>query len=107
MSKMLAVCNYCGHIAVETEKVTIESFKKNLEKHGWKCDDGWRCPICAKLPLLSPERKEYAAIKKALAMVGQEYEKAKQNSYIQKPLAYALYKVWMLVDAEEEPNAQH
>lgn len=107
MSKMWAVCIYCGHIAVETEKVTIESFKKTLEKHGWKSDGGWICPLCAKLPLFSPERKEYMALKKAHSMVDQEYEKAKQNSYIQNPLAYALHKVWMLVDAEEESNAKH
>lgn len=41
-------------------------------------------------------------LKKALAMVDREYEKAKQNSYVQKPLAYALYKVWRLVDAKEK-----
>lgn len=41
-------------------------------------------------------------LKKALAMVDREYEKAKQNSYVQKPLAYALYKAWRLVDAEEK-----
>lgn len=41
-------------------------------------------------------------LKKVLAMVDREYEKAKQNSYVQKPLAYALYKVWRLVDAEEK-----
>lgn len=40
-------------------------------------------------------------IKTVLFMVAQEYERAKQNSYVQKPLAYALYKVWRLVDAEE------
>ena len=40
-------------------------------------------------------------LKKALAMVDREYEKAKENKYVRKPLAYALYKVWRLVDAEE------
>ena len=41
-------------------------------------------------------------LKKALAMVDREYEKAKENDYVKKPLAYALYKMWRLVDAEEE-----
>lgn len=43
-------------------------------------------------------------LKKALAMVDREYEKAKQNEYVQKPLAYALYKVWRAVDQQPEED---
>lgn len=43
-------------------------------------------------------------IKTVLFMVSQEYEKAKQNSYVQKPLAYALYKVWRAVDQQLEED---
>lgn len=41
-------------------------------------------------------------LKKALALVEREYERAKQNKYVRKPLAYALYHVWRMVDAEKE-----
>ena len=39
-------------------------------------------------------------LKKALALVEREYERAKQNKYVRKPLAYALYHVWRMVDGE-------
>lgn len=39
-------------------------------------------------------------LKKALAMVEKEYEKAKKNDYVINPLAYALYIVWKQVDKE-------
>lgn len=37
---------------------------------------------------------------KAVARVIDEYEKAKKLEYIDNPLAYALYKVWKMVDSE-------
>ena len=37
---------------------------------------------------------------KALNMVKKEYEKASKLEYVRNPLAYALYKVWKVADAE-------
>ncbi len=37
-------------------------------------------------------------IKKALFMVGVEYEKALKLEYVKNPLAFALYKVWKRAD---------
>lgn len=39
-------------------------------------------------------------IEKALKLVEEEYNKAKDLSYIRNPLAYALYTVWKLADKE-------
>ena len=37
---------------------------------------------------------------KAILMLEREYERAKKLPYIDKPLAYALYKVWKEADNE-------
>lgn len=37
---------------------------------------------------------------KAILTLEREYEKAKKLEYIHNPLAYALYKVWRMVDEE-------
>lgn len=41
-------------------------------------------------------------LEKAIECLCSEYERAKQQSYIKKPLAYALYQVWKLVDKKKE-----
>ena len=37
-------------------------------------------------------------IKKALAEVEKEYERALQLEYVRNPLAWALYRVWRMAD---------
>ncbi len=37
-------------------------------------------------------------LKKAIKLLEEEYEKAKKLSWVSKPLAYALYKVWKRAD---------
>ena len=39
-------------------------------------------------------------LKKALQLVEEEYEKAKDIGCIFNPIAYALYKVWKIADNE-------
>ena len=39
-------------------------------------------------------------LKAAFKLIEMEYEKAKQREYIKKPLAWALYQVWKIADAE-------
>lgn len=39
-------------------------------------------------------------IQKALKMVEKEYERAKGIAYIRNPLAWSLYQVWKIADAE-------
>ena len=43
-------------------------------------------------------------IAKAIKMLENEYEKARENSYVNNPLAYSLYKVWKIADSEPVPN---
>ena len=40
-------------------------------------------------------------LKKAINLLEQEYEKAKELEFVRNPLAYALYKVWRVVDTEK------
>ena len=37
-------------------------------------------------------------LKKAIRLLEEEYEKAKKLAWVDKPLAYALYKVWKRAD---------
>lgn len=54
-------------------------------------------------------------LKKALFMVGVEYEKGLKLEYVKNPLAFALYRVWKLADkgtmwnfiATPQTNADH
>lgn len=41
-------------------------------------------------------------LEKAIKLLEKEFEKAKKknNSWVRNPLAYALYQVWKVVDAE-------
>ena len=38
---------------------------------------------------------------KAIKLIETEYEKAKKLEWVHNPLAYALYKVWKMVDREK------
>ncbi len=40
-------------------------------------------------------------IEKAITLVRKEYENAKKSSFVQKPLAWALYQVWKKADSEQ------
>ena len=40
-------------------------------------------------------------INKAINLIEKEYEKAKKLEWVHKPLAYAIYKVWKIVDTEK------
>lgn len=42
---------------------------------------------------------------KVVRRLEKEYEKAKQTKFIINPLAYALYKVWKIVDADAIKDA--
>ena len=39
-------------------------------------------------------------LNKAIKLLEEEYEKAKKLEWVRNPLAYALYKVWKMVDRE-------
>lgn len=39
-------------------------------------------------------------LNRAIKMLEEEYERAKQCDFIHNPLAYALYKVWKKADKE-------
>ena len=41
-------------------------------------------------------------LNKAINLIEKEYEKAKKLEWVHKPLAYTIYKVWRIVDAEKE-----
>lgn len=41
-------------------------------------------------------------IDKAIKLLEEEYERAKKLDWVRNPLAYALYKVWKMVDTEKE-----
>ena len=38
---------------------------------------------------------------KAINLIVIEYERAKHMDYVEKPLAFALYQVWKIVDSEK------
>ena len=40
-------------------------------------------------------------LNKAIKLIETEYEKAKNLEWVRNPLAYALYKVWKMVDREK------
>lgn len=40
-------------------------------------------------------------LQQALDLVAEIYERAKDKNYVHKPLAYALYQVWLAVDGKE------
>lgn len=40
-------------------------------------------------------------LEQAIRMLETEYERAKNLSYVRKPLAWALYQVWKKIDAKE------
>ena len=43
-------------------------------------------------------------LEKIAKMIDEYYDKARNTSYIQKPLAWALYQVWKYVDEHEQPT---
>ena len=43
-------------------------------------------------------------LKKAIKLFEEEYEKANRLEWIHNPLAYALYQVWKMADAERSKN---
>ena len=51
--------------------------------------------ILYRLPSAQPEFMEI------INMLSEEYEKAKEISYVNKPLAYALYQTWKRYDSRE------
>lgn len=40
-------------------------------------------------------------LEKAINLLEKEYERAKGLEYVRKPLAYALFRVWRIVDKEK------
>lgn len=44
---------------------------------------------------------EDIALEKAIKLIKAEYERAKRLEYVRKPLAYALFRVWRIVDKEK------
>mgnify|MGYP003292560188 CR=1 FL=1 len=43
-------------------------------------------------------------LEKAIELLKAEYEKAKKQPFVQKPLAYALYHTWKKVDEKLNNN---
>lgn len=50
----------------------------------------------------SEELERLLLMEKISSQFDKEYRKAKEQSYIQKPIAYALYQVWKYWDAKGE-----
>lgn len=48
------------------------------------------------------EKKPDKQLKKAIKLLTKQYEWAKKQGWVHKPLAYALYQVWKTVDREEK-----
>ena len=46
-------------------------------------------------------------IEEAIDILRQEYEKAKQKSWVLYPMAYALYQTWKQVDIESRKTIKH
>ena len=44
-------------------------------------------------------------LEKALDQVAKEYAAAAENEHIHNPIAYALYQVWKMADAEKPPKS--
>lgn len=40
-------------------------------------------------------------LEKAIELLKEEYEKAKQYEFIKNPLTYALYQVWLIADGRK------
>lgn len=51
-------------------------------------------------PKAKTENGKDVVLQKALDMIAREYEKAKKQEFVRNPLAYALYKVWGMVDQQ-------
>ena len=45
--------------------------------------------------------KKPITYEKAIAIFKEQYERAKKLEYVRKPLAYALYQAWEIVDEKE------
>ena len=45
-------------------------------------------------------------VEKAVEMLQEEYSKAKQQAYIRKPMAYALYETWKKFDEMEKVRGE-
>lgn len=45
-------------------------------------------------------------IEDALNLVEKEYEKSKDLEFVRDPVAYSLYKVWKLADADKRNRAK-
>lgn len=43
-------------------------------------------------------------IEKAIKKLMEEYEKARNAEFVRDPVAYALYQVWKLADADDKPK---
>ena len=43
-------------------------------------------------------------IEKVIELLKAEYERAKNKEFVYNPLAWALYKVWKIVDSAEQPK---
>ena len=39
---------------------------------------------------------------RVIKLLNKEYERAKRSPYVKKPLAWALYQVWKVVDGKDE-----
>ena len=44
-------------------------------------------------------------LKKAIRLLETEYEEAKRLAFVHNPLAYALYRVWRMADADQPRKA--
>ena len=49
-------------------------------------------------------KKKPITLKDAHRMLDEQFQRACRETWIEKPLAWALYQVWRDVDAEEERN---
>lgn len=67
----------------------------------WKGDGWYFEPIEYYVPVESgPDKK----LHKAIRLLEQEYERAKEMDFVYNPIAWALYRVWKKVDGERDAN---
>ena len=86
-------------VATDDELPNIQGFgigclKEVRAKLGW-CTDH----LPQKYPAKAGSVPVAAELEKAVKILNAEYEKAKRNSYIHNPIAWALYHTWKQVES--------
>lgn len=94
-----ATCLDCFHYA---------ACKSMLEAMGYQVDGAGkqaalRCEDFTSTAAVAPVQPE---LRKVVALLHDEYEKALRQPFVRDPLAYALYQVWKAADRNPVPHAK-